>query len=414
MDRPIDNAVRKKRLIRRLLVPTVAVALAVGAILLILGWITPSVDQDDIRTAPATIGVVEETITASGNVVPEFEHVITSPIDTRVLRILKTPGDSLAPGEPIVALDVSESRLALDKLGDQIALKQNEQAQARQEMDSRIADLQGQDAIKQLELQSLEFEAERNRQYFDMGLFSQDDVRKSETDAERARIELRQLSDRMERARVDLVTRLEGLGLELSILEKDRDEAARRLDLATAASDRAGVLTWVVPSEGSAVRRGDELARMADLSAFRVEATVSDVHGQRIGPGLPVLVISADTRLTGRVTGVRPMVENGIITMDVELDDKQHAILRHNLRVEVYIVTSREANALVVPRGQYLNVEGVPMLFVVQGETAVRTAVSFGLKNFEQYQILEGLSPGDEVILSDMSEYRHVREVKIR
>ena len=71
--------------------------------------------------------------------------------------------------------------------------------------------------------------------------------------------------------------------------------------LATAASDRRGVLTWVVPSEGMAVHRGDELARIADLSAFRVEATVSDVHASRLVAGLPVTVRSGDSRLGGRL-----------------------------------------------------------------------------------------------------------------
>jgi HlyD family secretion protein len=169
-----------------------------------------------------------------------------------------------------------------------------------------------------------------------------------------------------------------------------------------------------VPSEGAAVRHGDEIARVADLSAFRVEATVSDIHGQRLSPGQPVEVRSGDVRLRGRVSNVMPTVENGVITMEVALDDKRHPILRHNLRVEVYVVTASEKNALRVKRGQFLNVDGVHMVFALRDDKAFRTPVQFGLKNYEYYQVLEGLSEGDEVIISDMSDHEHTREVKLK
>ena len=114
------------------------------------------------------------------------------------------------------------------------------------------------------------------------------------------------------------------------------------------------------------------------------------------------------------MANVRPKVENGVITVEVTLENKRHPILRHNLRVEVYVVTASTQNALLVERGQFPIVEGVPMVFALRGDKAIRTPVQFGLKNYEYYEVLEGLAEGDEVIVSDMSDYKHIREVRLK
>jgi len=414
MDRPIEKRARNIKLLRRYGPSILIAAAAMFALSAFFGWIKPSVRRGEIRTAVVARGTVEATITASGTVVPEYEHVITSPIETRVTRILKTPGDEISAGEPVVELDVGEARLALDKLNDQIALKRVERKRAGQDLEGKTSEWRNQIEIKTLELEYLDFEAKRCREYLDEGLYTQDDLRKAEKDAERARIELRQIKDSMKHAAQANQTELDRLDLELAILEKERDEAAHRLALATAAPDRNGVVTWTVASEGVALHRGDEIARVADLTAFRVEATVSDVHGQHLAPGLPAVIRSGDTSLRGRVSNVRPTVENGVITMEISLEDKRHAVLRHNLRVEVYVVTASENNTLRIKRGRFLTVDGAPVVFVARDGRAHRTEVEFGLKSYEYYQVLEGLAEGDEVILTSMEDHVHSREVKIK
>jgi HlyD family secretion protein len=91
-----------------------------------------------VRSAPQKWkgGNLEATITASGTVVPEYEQVISSPIDTRILRILKKAGDTLHPNEPILMLDLETAKLAYDKISDQLALKINSQYQAKASLET--------------------------------------------------------------------------------------------------------------------------------------------------------------------------------------------------------------------------------------------------------------------------------------
>ncbi len=414
MDREISSRERRGRMLKK-----AGIYIAIAVVILVLfwsvfGWLSPSVRRSEIRTALVDRGVVEATISASGSVVPAFEQVVTSPIDSRVTRILREPGDLLAQGDPIVELDTGETQLALHRLEDQVALKRNGRRKAHEDLARRVDEWEGQRDIKALELKSLEYEADRCRENLESGIFSRDELRKAENDTERARIELRQIEEAMVHAAQALETELEGLDLELAILEKELGEQAHQLRLASTAAEREGVLTWVVPREGMAVRRGDEIARVADLSAFRVEATVSDVHAGRVSPGLPVLVRSGELLLDGRVASVRPTVENGVVTMEVDITESRHPDLRHNLRVDVFIVTERVADTLRIKRGSFLNIEGRRAVFVVRGDRAVRTPVTFGITNFETYQITGGLEEGDEVILSDMSQLLHAREVKLK
>ena len=90
------------------------------AVVLLLAWLPdllrPGVSRARIRTARVTTGPVDAMIMASGTIVPEIERVLSSPVDARVLRILKRPGARVERGDAVVELDTSESVLALDKL----------------------------------------------------------------------------------------------------------------------------------------------------------------------------------------------------------------------------------------------------------------------------------------------------------
>jgi HlyD family secretion protein len=414
VDRPITDQQRRHTLIRRIAPLIGAAILIVVVVSIVSALVRPSVRRSRIRTAVADRGPIEATLTASGQVVPEQQQIITSPLDTRVVRVLKTPGDRVAAGESIVTLDLSEARLTIAKLEDQIALHRNQRRQAQLEHARALADLAGQREIKALELETCTYRAERNRKLVTKGICSEDEAREAETDAERARIELELIDQRVDNSRRSDANELEKLDIEIAILEKERDEAAHQLALASASASRAGVLTWVISSEGAAVHRGDEIARVSDLSAFRVDATVADAHAARLASGQPVIVRSGETRLRGEVANVLPTVEAGVITFQVRLDEPSHAVLRHNLRVDVYVVTDRKSEVVRIRRGAYVRADGSNAVFIMRGEVAIRTPVEFGITNFEQYEVVSGVAPGDEVIVSDMSDYMHMEEVKLR
>ena len=414
MDRPIDPRIHRQRTLRRILLATLAVAVAAILLALLLGWMRPSIKRDRIRTARAQSGEVTATLDASGLVVPESEFMLTAPLATRIISVLLPTGSSVKVGEPIMLLDSTEARRDLDKIQEQISLKENARQLANLEFDRSLSDLRTQRMIKALELKSFQYEASRNEEYFEIGLITKDTVRKSNTDVERVTIELQFIETSLTNTSKDIAARLDGLALEISILNKDLDRARERLQRTSITSERDGIVTWVNNSIGANVTEGEPVAKVADLSAFRVEASLSDVLARRLTVGLPATVRSGDTRLKGHVDKILPSVNNGIVTFQVQLEQKDHHVLRPNLRVDVHAVTDQHPKSLRLKRGPLLNVDGQVFLFVVRGKKAFRTQVELGLSNFEVYEITAGLVDGDEVIISDMSSFRDVKEVQIR
>ena len=415
MDRPLDPAFVRQRRRRRTAGAAAGVSLAGVALLSAPGLLRPTVGRDRIRTARVDQGPIEAVITASGTVVPEVEQVISSPLDARVLRILKRAGDAVAPGEPIVELDLSASEVALGKLDQDLALKRNQQERTRLDLQGKLADLQGRWDVKKLQLESLRAQLRRHRDLSAQGLLSQETLQQSELAEAQAAVELRQLEAERAGARETTRAELEGVALETAQLSREREEARRQLLLATTRADRPGVITWTVTEEGAAVRKGDLIARLADLSSFRVEATVSDVHAQRLAPGLPVTVrIAEGQTLEGTVAAVRPTIANGAVSFAVALREKSSPLLRSNLRVDALVVVGRKDGVLRVKRGPFANGEGLQNVFVVRGTRAVRTPVRLGLSSYDDFEVVSGLHEGDEAVISDMSAYQHVREVGIR
>ncbi len=414
MDRDLEPQIRKKRILRRSLGSIAIIVIAVLVFVWMPRLIQPTVARTAIRIARVDAGPIEAQISASGLIVPEFEQVISSPVNARVLKILQRPGATLHRGTPILELDLNESRLAIEKLAQQIELKQNQQAKARLDLENTLISLQSQWEIKNLEHKAARAATLRNRLLRQEGLLSEERLREVELIEEKAAHELKQLEAAKQNAQASTRTSLEGLTLEMKTLEGEIAEARRQMELATTKSDRDGVLTWVINEEGTTLQKGTVLARIADLRSFRVEASVSDVHASRIHAGLPVSVKINDEVLAGNVSRINPAVNNGVVTFFVDLAEKSNPRLRSNLRVDVLVATERKERALRIKRGPFASGEGTRDVFVVRGNTAIKTPVRFGIYSFDYFEVVHGLLEGDEVIISDMNSYQHLKELKLK
>jgi HlyD family secretion protein len=414
VDRPIETSVRRRAQLRRWLPVTAVLVVLASALVWGADLLRPSVRRDRVRTARVESGPLEASLTASGTVVPAVEHVISSPIDARVLAVLRRVGDPLKAGDAIVRLDTSDSELEAEKLRQGIALKGNEQARMRLTLESQLIELDGQITSKDLELQALKAALASNQSLAKDGLVSQDVLREAELKAAQAAVDLARLKQSRVNAESTNRAQLDGLSLEMQSLRAEDAQQRRLLDLTTTKSDRDGVLTFVQEDEGALVRKGDVVARVADLSVFRVEATTSDVNASRIRVGQPVRVRLDELVTDGRVSVVEPQMQNGALRFQVALDDPDAAWLRSNLRVDVQVVTDRKAQVLRVARGPFAQGGGAQQVFVLRNGRAFRTPVRLGVSNFDWFEVVDGLSAGDEIIASDMREYEYAPELRIK
>ena len=143
------------------------------------------------------------------------------------------------------------------------------------------------------------------------------------------------------------------------------------------------------------------------------ETTISDIHASRLAAGMGARVKLDDVTISGTIESVDPRIENGVVRFYVTLDQPAHPRLRNNLRADVFVVSGRKTDALVIRRGTLGRIDP-NHAFVIRGETAVRLPMRFGLAGDESIEILDGANEGDEIVISDMSEYRDIKELRLK
>lgn len=413
MDRLIEPEVRRRRLVRRIAAAVLATFAVLFLVAATVNWLRPSVRRRDIQTARVEIGVVDASLAASGTVVPAFEQAISSPVEARVMRVGHRAGDLLRRGDEILTLDTSATRLDVERLADRVRQRESALAELRLKVDDAIASLSSQIEQKKLDGDILRLKAEQNQRMHAEGIVGKQEKLLAETALKKGEIELAQLQSALARERRSGEAQLSASASELSTARRELTESQHQLDLAMTRADRDGVLTWVIPEVGTMVRRGDVVARVADLSAYRVLASISDIHASHIAAGMPVKVKVDDaTMLDGAISSVDPRIDNGAMKFYVDLDGGTHPKLRNNLRVDVLVVTGRHERALRVRRGS-LGQSDHEDVFVVRGDRLVRVPVRWGLTGEQEIEVGSGLAAGDEVVTSNMSDYAGVGTLRL-
>ena len=414
MDRDLapDIITRSRR--KPWLIGLIAVIGLIGVVLGMRSLLKTSVDATKIRTAVAQAGPVENTLNATGEVIPAYEQIMTSPIRASIRRVLLTPGARVKPGQALIELDKSLTQIEYEKLQDQLALKQNGIEQLRMKLDKNLYDADISDQIKLLNINKLSAEVGDARRLLKVGGQTPEDVTRAENALHIAQLEKKQLENDLAYNRRSMGASLRETQLQARIEGTNLSVLALKLRQANILADRAGVLTWVNENVGSAVNEGEILAKVADLGSFRVEGSCSDTYADQLRAGLPVIVRINETDLRGLVTQVKPSVQNNTIKFAVSLDDSRHASLRPNQKVEVFVVTSRNATAVRIANGPAFKGKRTQSVFVLGTDNvAHRREVAIGLTNFNWVEIKSGLRVGETVIITDLSEYEHLQQLTI-
>lgn len=393
----------------------VVVAMAAAAFVLAstVEWLRPSTQRDAIQTARVERGAVEATVQANGAVVPLVEQVVSSPVEARVLRVGRRAGDHVRAGDELLTLDTSASRLDAARLDDRVTQLENTSAELRLRLEETIENLKAQIEQKKLDAQIVHYTAEQKTKLRADGLIAEQDALAAGAAAKKSDIELRQLQEALTRALRSRDMQLNASQADVSTARRDRDESKRQLELAMLRADRDGVLTSIVNEVGATIRRGDILARIADLSAYRVEASISDIHAARLSAGMRAHVKLDNATIGGVIDSVDPRIVDGVVRFSITLDQPSHPLLRNNLRVDVAVVTGRRSNVLMAHRGA-LGRTSTDHAFVVRGDEAVRIPVRFGLGSEDSIEIESGVKEGDELVTSDMTEFDAVKKVRLK
>ncbi|WP_198117265.1 efflux RND transporter periplasmic adaptor subunit [Massilia rhizosphaerae] len=373
----------------------------------------PSVSADDVVIAQVRRGNVDNTINASGVVIPVHEEVVTSPGASRVAHVHAKPGQQVRAGDLLLELDDREIRLALEALKEQLAQQDVRITTLTQDMQQKRTQIASAIELLEIDLQAARATLERNQKLRASGLVSGENLLTAELNVKRTGIQLRQQRALLEDTRRATATNIAAADLQKAILQKQIAQQEQLLDRTRVRAPFTGMLTWLVEEEGASVAAGQLVARVSESNNYRVEATLSDFHTRQLAPGQAVRVTQNGEVLAGTVHTILPEIQNGTIKLLVDLAQPRNGALRNKMRVDVDVVTARRANVLVVDNGAAFNGRGPQPAFVVEDGVARKRTVTLGASDGKAVEVVAGARAGERVIVSDTRAFKDLDAIRI-
>ena len=414
MDQNISQAILRTRQRRRwIIVFTVLISIC-GLAWALNRVVSQSVSLSELRVSEARVGRIDNTINASGIVVPVREEQISSPNQTRVSKVIAKAGQVVKAGELLMVLDDQTIRVAMDNLREQISQQSLRVQSLSLELDAQLKKIASDIELLELDLQSNRVKLMRFQKLGATGITSQVDVQAAELVVKRNEVQLRQHKESLFDLRKSTHSNIESAKLQRSIFQKQMELQQSLLAQTQVKAPFDGVLTWAMSDEGASVNIGQLIAKVSELNNFRVEASVSDFYARYLNPGQAVRVEYSGQILKGQVQTVLPEIQNGTVKLLVSLEQANHPALRHKLRVETNIITEQKEQALVVDAGPAINGRGRQEIFVVEGSRAVKKTLELGVGDAKQVEILNGIKVGERIIVSDMTRFKHLTSFRVK
>lgn len=383
------------------------------AVVGIMNFMQQSLQAKDLVFSVVDEGSIDVSVSASGKVVPAFEEIINSPINSRILEVYKKGGDSVDIGTPILRLDLLSAENDYKKQLDEVQMNQLKLEQLRIQNKSKLSEMEMQLKVSRMELSRKAVEL-KNEQYLDsLGAGTTDKVRQVELDYNVSKLKLEEDEQKYINEQATADADLKVKQLELNIARKNLEETKRTLDDARIKAPRKAILTYVNTEIGAQVAQGEKVAVVSDLSHFKIEGEIADTYGDRIAAGSRAIIKIGKDELEGVVTDITPLSKNGVMAFSVRLEQDNHKRLRSGLKTDVYVLTAVKDAVKRIANGSYYVGPGEYELFVRSGNELLKRKVQLGDSNYELVEVVSGLEPGDQVVVSDMSNYKNKRKMKL-
>lgn len=413
MDREISKEQRNREKRRMWMKWGGTVVVGIVAVIALMQLMQESLHERDIVFSVVDEGSIDVSVSASGKVVPAFEEIINSPINSRILEVYKKGGDSVEIGTPILRLDLLSAETDYKKQLDEVQMNELKLEQLRIQNRSKLSEMEMQLKVSRMELNRKAVEL-RNEQYLDsLGAGTTDKVRQVELDYNVSKLKLEEDEQKFINEQATADADLKVKELELNIARKTLAETKRILDDARIKAPRKAILTYVNTEIGAQVAQGEKVAIVSDLSHFKIEGEIADTYGDRIAAGSRAVVKVGKEELAGTVTDVTPLSKNGVMSFSVRLEQDNHKRLRSGLKTDVYVLTAVKDSVMRIANGSYYVGPGEYELFVRSGNELLKRKVQLGDSNYELVEVVGGLKPGDQVVVSDMSNYKNKRKMKL-
>ncbi len=376
----------------------------------------PSVDRAIVLLDTVERGTMVRQVRAPGSLVPERIRFVPAVTAGRVERKLVQPGAPVEVGTVLLEMSNPDVQLELLEAERQHSAAQQQLLDLRSSLETQRLDQAGVVASVRREYLDARRQAAAADTLVRRGLMA-------EAEAQAAGERAEEMETRLEIEQERLRIHTESIEPQLEV---QQGQVGRLSDIVAFQRDRiasmrvragmAGVLRDMALEEGQWVLPGQTLATVVDPERLKAVLRVPQVQAREVVIGQTVLVDTRSDTIIGRVSRIDPAVQAGAVAVDVYLEGDLPQGARPDLAVDGTIEIERLGDVLYVGRPTYGQAESSVGLFRLTGDGrhAERVRVRLGRSSVSTIQVIDGLTVGDVIVLSDMSQWDQYERVRIR
>nr|WP_302985476.1 HlyD family efflux transporter periplasmic adaptor subunit [uncultured Alistipes sp.] len=410
----MDIRIEKKKGLRALFTKRGIPYLAGALFLLFVVWLlvrdnssTLRVDARTISVGTVARGEFNDYIRVTGQVQP-ITTVQLSPLEAGIVeRLVVEEGASVRKGDVLVELSNTSLTLEILNSEAELAEKQNILRNTLISMEQQKLDLRLDKVQLDLDVERKRRTWQQNEELYRSNLIAREDWLQSKEDYELAakKRELnieRQIQDSLYRT-----VQIEQMEDNLANMKRNMELIRQRignLQVKSPIDGEVGLLDVVL---GQSVTSGQKIGQVNDLSDYKVEAEIDESYIDRVRAGLDATFERQDTAFTMRLRKVYPEVRNGQFRADFTFVGAHPRNIRSGQTYYLHLELGQPTDAVIIPRGSFYQSTGGAWIYVVapEGDRAYKRRIRIGRQNPQYYEVLEGLEPGERVIVSGYENY---------
>lgn len=363
------------------------------------------IDREKITISKVERGVFQERIPQTGTVEPSRTVYLDAIEGGTIKRVVAESGALVKKGD--VILELSNLNRELDVLTREASLNESINRVRETRLGITQNDLQQRQELASIDnqLQILGPQYLRQKQLYEKKLIAKQEFEKTEADYQYFK-ERRKITYEVYRNdSIDRLRQLNQMNFSERKMIQSLEGVGKILDNLVIRAPIDGQLSHPPLDPGQSVTMGQRLGWIDVVGSYKVRVPIDELYLPRISTGLRATTTFNNKDYLLEISYVYPGVTNGRFEVDMHFVNEAPEGLRRGLSLRLRIQLSQSSEELLLPVGGFYKDTGGNWVYVVEGDRAVRRDIKLGRKNPDNYEVLEGLQPGEEVITSSYENF---------
>ena len=373
------------------------------------------VDGSTILTGTARQGEFNDYIRVSGQVQPMTTVQLSPTEGGNVKRIVVEEGSHVNEGDVIVVLGNENLDMQILNSEAELAEKENILRNTMISMEQQKLSVRQEKLSLQIEVRRARRAYEQNKALYEEKLIAKEEYLKASEDYELAKDKLELVTDRERQDSLYRSVQIAQMHESLENMRLNMNMIRRRKENLSVKAPISGELGLLDVELGQSVAAGAKIGQINNLDSYKIEAQIDEHYIDRVAPGLEATFERQSEKYSSVIRKVYPEVRDGKFKADFRFEGQQPENIRTGQTYYLNLQLGQSTEAILIPRGSFYQNTGGKWVYVLNadGTKATKRSVRIGRQNPQYYEVLEGLAPGDKVIISSYDAFGDKDELLI-